>query len=175
MEIVSKLSAEELLKRIKNNVENLKLLTISSRPSFGTPQYGINPIVGRFKGNKFSLVKIILNQGNPFRPVFYGKVIPDEKGSVIRGEFKMSTFFKVLCSFFCGICLFILGLLVNQGVKRSYWNWDGLEAVGFMFAMFGFIAPRLGWYFEKDSVPAMIKFLNRCAETENKSPFSEPS
>ena len=126
---------------------------------------GSRPVIGWIDGYQFYLHKR-KNWHNDFAPLFYGNLLPKDRGTIIEGYFDVQRWVKLFIRFwFGGVVLlgspiFVLSLLeLLQGRKHV----EGDPLIGLFvppcMVLFGVLLPKFGLWLARHEEQFILQFL----------------
>ena len=126
---------------------------------------GSKPVIGWIDGYQFYLHKRRYWR-NDFAPLFYGNLLPQDRGTIIEGYFEVQRWAKWFMRFWLGGVvllgspMFVLSLLdLLRG--RSYWEGDA--RIGLLvppgMALFGILLPKFGLWWGRHEEEFILEFL----------------
>jgi hypothetical protein len=137
-----------------------------SRTIFSLSGYkGSKPLIGRVKGDEFLLHKRRYYR-NDFAPQLYGKLQPNERGTLIEGYFDMPRWTKWFMRIWLGFVIVVGGFfvpsalwkLMQGGNHRDDGFWVGLLVPPGM-VLFGLLMPKLGLWLGRNEEQYILDFL----------------
>jgi hypothetical protein len=133
------LSVEECMRRLREATDP------GVRTVFSFSGYkGKKPVLLKSNGNEFRLWKRRYYR-NSFAPIFFGKLLEEQRGTRIEGRFGMDPFVLPFMVFWLAVVGFgALQELIHAHSARSYGNvWNGELLLAGMF-LFGLLLPKFG-------------------------------
>ncbi len=129
---------------------------------------GSKPILGKFRENAFRLQKRRCYR-NSFAPLFFGRLVASEGGTVVEGHFKMHAFARAFMVFwFVFLGAFALAALVlpSRGQPEAPWG-RAMLLLGAVFMIgFGIGLKKFSAWLGHAEEEAIVEFLKRTLEAK---------
>jgi hypothetical protein len=164
----SHLSPSDCQARLSNAVDPVRLGF--TRSGFS----GDKPILGTFANSYFRL-QARRYYRNSFAPFFYGRFLPDERGTLIQGQFRLHPCARLFMIFWFGFIAFFIIFAV-----RAPGRFDAARVVFFVLgpltmAAFGYGLLKFSWWLARDEKKDIIAVLKKTLQATETTPRLPPT
>lgn len=169
------LSLEECRRRIIESVdpERWTLFSLSGYK-------GSKPIIGGFEGDSFCLHKRRYYR-NDFAPRFYGELLPQSRGTRIKGYFDARRDAKLFIRMWVALVILMGTPLFLESVRAAFLKtrtiegnlWMGL-LVPLALVLFGIVLPRFGLWLGRGDETSIVALLETTLAATTEIPSHEP-